>query len=313
MLHDDKKKDEELFDFDSSSKEPIDSGSDPKGSSSSSSRDMNKKTYALPGTGRGPIVVLFGPPAVGKTVTLIRLLTYLKQRLGFEYHLSDNMPDKDGFDDVKNRFKEIMRNASGVSKAPPGTSGLDFLLVDVYDRNENLQYHLLEAPGEDFFNPRVVDPHNREYPLYLEQIFSSSQKKLYLFFFEPNMFDDQTLRHQYGSRLNYFINNVEYVRPNDKVVVVYNKINSIKGESSNRKALRKRLKDEVFSNQRDYSEFGAIVTKKSSTLKNVPLVDFTSGSFNSSAIWRLSDDKYPKSLQDSIDNQLNGSWFKNIF
>lgn len=93
----------------------------------------------------GPLVVLFGPREIGKTVSLIRLCNYLQK-----YEIRPNggfRTDTDSYQRTIDQFQALRQDSNF---APEATGNIDFLLLDVVE-NGNAFCQILEAPGEHFF------------------------------------------------------------------------------------------------------------------------------------------------------------------
>ncbi len=123
----------------------------------------------------GPLVVFFGPRNIGKTVTLLRLCTYISK---YEIRPDESFrTDKAEYKRTIDVFNTVRQNTDF---APSATGTIDFLLLNVtYNGNKFCQ--ILEAPGEHFFD---VKKPSVEYPSYLNQILNSDYKKAFVFFFE---------------------------------------------------------------------------------------------------------------------------------
>ena len=87
-----------------------------------------------------PIVILFGPPACGKTMTLVRLTRYLREN-GYK------------IEPIK----------------------ISFMLVKV-SKNGRTICQILEAPGEYYFNPKAP---RSQFPRYFNAIKSSKNRKIW--------------------------------------------------------------------------------------------------------------------------------------
>lgn len=163
-----------------------------------------------------PLIVLFGPPSCGKTMTLVRLTKYLRSK-GFivtpDREFRPN--DKEYIKDCE-RFDEIVNNPI----AAPGTSG--YMLVDVIsvDAAGKVMCKILEAPGELYFDPQ--NP-NKQYPHYLNKIIYAPNRKVWCAFVEPNWGDGKS-RANYTTRV---ANLKPLMRSADRMIFVFNKIDKL--------------------------------------------------------------------------------------
>ncbi len=128
-----------------------------------------------------PLVIFFGPPDCGKTVALLRLSKYLGKgvvdpEISFR---NDN--------DFKTTLESFNKIRSNDTLTPESTGHVNFLLLRV-TLNSNPYCYILEAPGEHYFNND--SPDFGKYELYLNQIFSSDYRKVFVIFFEEKMFHD---------------------------------------------------------------------------------------------------------------------------
>lgn len=161
-----------------------------------------------------PIVVLFGPPASGKTMTLIRLTRYLQQQ-GYLVR-----PDRLFRDDVTYRnlcdnFPEMVNSVDAVHVA----YRFDCMLVDVLDKKGNRICKILHVPGEDClpWDPKVD---NGTFPKYMYTIMNSRNRKIWVFMVEDSRLSDDD-RKRYVAKIAEL-----QIRMNrqDKAIVLFNKI-----------------------------------------------------------------------------------------
>ena len=91
-----------------------------------------------------PIVVLFGPPACGKTMTLIRMTRFLLS-MGYTINpIRTFRPANDTiYQDICNKFHLIVNS----NFAAQATSRISFMLVEVLDHNQRSICQILEAPN----------------------------------------------------------------------------------------------------------------------------------------------------------------------
>ena len=160
-----------------------------------------------------PIVVLFGPPACGKTMTLVRLTRFLRDN---GYAVSPVRTFRPTFDanysDICDNF-DIMMNQDDAAKS---TSKISFMLVKV-SKNGRTICQILEAPGEYHFNPNVP---KSPFPRYFNAIKSSKNRKIWTILVEPDWQNE-------SDRLNY-VDRIRKLKTQmsvrDNTIIVYNKI-----------------------------------------------------------------------------------------
>ena len=174
----------------------------------------NAKTYNVVITDQdAPMVILFGPPTCGKTMTLVRLTRYLSGTYDF-------MPDQAFRNSTDAEFQELCKNfnaAVGADKAADGTKYIDFMLLRVNERkNGRTICQFVESPGEYLF-----DPENpmADFPAYLHQIIASNNRKIWLIFLESGM--SQANRMAYVRKIQ---NLRSVINSRDRIIFVENKV-----------------------------------------------------------------------------------------
>ena len=103
---------------------------------------------------RTPIVVLFGPPSCGKTMTLVRLTRYLRT-IGLKVEpITSFRPSAD------EHYAKMCKDFPGMigsNDAANSTKNISFMLVRVLDSVGRVKCQILEAPGEYYYNPDDPD------------------------------------------------------------------------------------------------------------------------------------------------------------
>lgn len=160
-----------------------------------------------------PIVILYGPPSCGKTMTLVRLTRFL-QSCGYTV-----VPEKTFRPTYDENYKHLCDNFDQMinsNNAAQSTSNISFMLVKVL-KNGKPVCQLLEAPGEYYFKP---DDPKRDYPAYVNKILQSTNRKVWAVMVEPD-WNDSEPRANYVTRIHNLKSNMA---SRDKVLFVYNKI-----------------------------------------------------------------------------------------
>ena len=161
-----------------------------------------------------PLVVLFGPPSCGKTMTLVRMTRYLRDVLG--YTVSPIKSFRPSYDE---NYRDICENYTSLvnsNNAAESTDKISFMLVAVIKEGRTI-CQILEAPGEYYFNPE--DP-NAQYPTYVYKIIYGSNRKIWCMMVEPDWVD-QDDRRNYSNRIAKL---KPRMKVKDKVVFIFNKI-----------------------------------------------------------------------------------------
>lgn len=160
-----------------------------------------------------PVVILCGPPACGKTMTLVRLARHLRtQGYTVAPEASFRPANDTNYKYVCEHFDDLLNTDS----AAASTSAINFLLVKVFFHGKPI-CQILEAPGEHYFNPN--DP-NAPYPPYLQEIFARGNRRVWIMIVEPNWQNPKD-RNNYVSRLTALKSRM---RPRDRQIFMFNKI-----------------------------------------------------------------------------------------
>ncbi|WP_315599587.1 hypothetical protein [Porphyromonas endodontalis] len=174
--------------------------------------DANKINVTIADT-EAPLLMLFGPPSCGKTMTLIRLTRYLQKK---GYTVAPIPSFRPSYD--KN-YRELCENFNAMinsSDAAKATSNVSFMLVEVLKEGRRI-CQILEAPGEYYFNPETP---MADFPAYFNKIINMTSRKIWLFFLEPIWREEQD-RRNYVKRIEMVKNRS---RAHDKAIFVLNKI-----------------------------------------------------------------------------------------
>jgi hypothetical protein len=166
-----------------------------------------------------PIVILFGPPSCGKTMTLVRLTRYLSSS-GYTVQPDESfrpLSDKNYSDMCKN-FDSLITS----DDAAQSTSRINFMLVKVFREGKPL-CQILEGPGEYYFNP---DQPKAPFPSYVNVIINSKNRKIWAIMLEPsntNSRMDTEARKMYALKINKLKTKIN---ARDKIIFVYNKVDT---------------------------------------------------------------------------------------
>ncbi len=165
-----------------------------------------------------PIVVLFGPPACGKTMTLVRLSRYLRDVLNYTVQPDNKFrPDDDvNYQKMCSEFNDMLSS----DQAAKSTSNMSFMLVRVLDKHGNLLVQLLEAPGELYYNPNDKREPNVDFPRPVRVIRSSKHRKIWCHMLEPNW--------EFHSQAGKYVDKIKKLHSSPKVgdsnIFIFNKV-----------------------------------------------------------------------------------------
>lgn len=174
--------------------------------------DPNKIIVTIPDQ-ETPIVILYGPPSCGKTMTLVRLARYLRTQ-GYRVN-----PDRAFRPKNDKNFKRMCDGFDAMlnsNQAAKSTQYMSFMLVKVLDKESRPVCQILEAPGELYFNG---DP-NKPYPTYVHSIIASPNRKVWAVMVEPD-WDDVQMRANYVTRIEDLKHKCS---ARDKYLFVLNKV-----------------------------------------------------------------------------------------
>lgn len=184
-----------------------------KGLSNEEYNDPNQIRVTLANP-KVPIVVLFGPPACGKTMTLVRLARYLNKQ---GYKISPVRTFRPNYDLNYIKLCENFGQMINSTDAAKSTDSVSFMLVDVINRDGKCLCQILEAPGEFYFDR---DKPNKAYPSYVNTIIACNNRKLWAIMVEPDWQNPED-RENYVSRINELS---RQMASKDKTLFIFNKI-----------------------------------------------------------------------------------------
>ena len=249
-----------------------------------------------------PIVVLFGPPSCGKTMTLVRLTRYLRT-IGFNVEpITSFRPSAD------EHYAKMCRDFPGMigsSDAANSTKNISFMLVRVLDSVGRVKCQILEAPGEYYYNPDDPDEPMVDFPRYVNAIKHSSNRKIWCYMVEPRWkYADQSVN--YVKKIHTLKRNM---RPIDKAIFIFNKIDLtpfvISPGQVNLRSARTEIENlypGIFTPFRVRGIFG--------TSDNFELVPFHTGDYSKKIAGGYSFEEgpveYPKKLWNTIVNMIKG-------
>lgn len=255
---------------------------------------------------KSPIVMLFGPPTSGKSMTLVRLARYLRKQ-GYTVKADSTFKSSRVYKDRCDTFHKNLNT----TEALPGNPFDEFLLVKIIHHGKTV-CQILEAPGEHYFNPKNpedIDVHNFR-PYLTEMTRNLTNRKIWVFLAEAQWNVHSTIKEAYVSRIRNCKH--QLIKRNDDVVILYNKVDQ-KGElfedaKLHLSAAEQAMKDEyeglssVFKNNNPITSLW-----RESNYRFVP---FCSGYFTKQGgggkRFNESEERYPRHLWDELRSCFNG-------
>lgn len=174
--------------------------------------DPNKINVTIADT-QAPLIILFGPRACGKTMTVIRLTRYLNKHGYVVAPVRSFRPNYDEhYQRICNEFDNLVTN----TEAADSTYLISFMLLEVLKDGRRI-CQILEAPGEFYFDPKTP---NAPFPNYFNTITNCNIRKIWTLMIEPD-WEDERDRMNYARRITTLS---QKLRPTDHVIFLFNKI-----------------------------------------------------------------------------------------
>ena len=246
-----------------------------------------------------PIVMLFGPPSSGKSMTIVRLARYLRDR-GYVIKADPTFKSSDKY---KARCEQFHRDLN--SREPlPGTAKNEFLMVQIHHHGKVI-CQILEAPGEDYFNGETSVSNLRPY---MQEITTNPKnRKVWVFITEAIWSAKAKRKEAYVQRIKNFRN--QYQKPSDRVVLLYNKVDKkeelMVGGKVHQAAALKAMEDEyegiseIFKNPNPITSLWRPY--------NYTFVPFKTGTYHEpEGRFTPSEDKYPAHLWSVLTKCFRG-------
>lgn len=242
---------------------------------------------------RTPIIILFGPPACGKTMIMIRLTRFL-QKLGYQVIPDGSFRPKydKNYEELSN--KDNFLDFINKEFAAGSTNRISFMLLNVI-KNGTTVCQILEAPGEHYHDPN--NP-SAQFPRYLHYIINTKNPKTWLIINELDWID--------ASKRSAYVNKIQalkqHIGKRDSAIFVCNKIDKsihvIDRASVNKKAAMRAFGQQYSGIFTPFTRNGLFFKKK-----DYEFVPFSTGVYmktDSGQIFVEGDDIYPRLLWNTL-------------
>ena len=279
-----------------------------KGLSKEEYNDPNQIRVTI-ADGRAPLVVLFGPPACGKTMTLVRLARYLNKN-GYKVAPVKTFRPSDDKNYVEICNQENFNKIINSSDAANSTANISFMLVEILKDGKRL-CQILESPGEYLFNPNKP---SEGFPSYVHTIIHCNNRKLWAIMVEPDWRDTED-RVNYVARINELSTQMDV---KDKTLFIFNKIDKTnfmrkKGQINIPEA-RRNIGDlypgifEMFRNQNPITKLWKDYLCGFVPFQTGTYTPTTKKDSKGNAVWNYQEgsDYYPQMLWNEIRKSITG-------
>lgn len=261
------------------------------------------------GDTQAPVIILFGAPGSGKSMTLVRLARYLRKVKGLTVKADCSFKSGDFYVNLCNQFD----NSLNANTAVPPTKDDEFLMVKIYE-NGRLVAHILEAPGEHFFKP--LSPNEKRIPgqinmrPYLTKIINQiPNRRIWAFLLKAQWGFD-------GNNYDAFVDTIRtcknmFIQPTDRTILLYNQVDKLNHLYQSARIMPKRAESEM---KGEYSGIEGVFRNTNpitSLWKNYTysFVPFSTGTYeveNGEKVYTESPNYFPEMLWETLKKCIKG-------
>lgn len=189
------------------------------------------------GDHHAPVIILFGAPGSGKSMTLVRLARYLRNVKKMTVAADRTFKSGDSYVELCTQFENHLYTRTAL----PGTKDDEFLMVKIYE-NGHLIAHVLEAPGEHFFKPlspkdTYISGQMNMRPYLTKIIDQIPNRRIWVFLLQAQWGFD-------SKNYDAFVDTIKtckdrFIQPTDRTILLYNQVDVITHLFKNAKILPK--------------------------------------------------------------------------
>ena len=256
-----------------------------------------------------PIVVLFGPPQCGKSMTMVRLAEYLTHP-SRGYTVTPDRSFRMSFDETYrincDNFDGMLNNIWAAEK----NLGLAFMNLIVFKDGRPI-VQILEAPGEHYYDPSDNAEPKGSFLPYITKVIQSRNRKIWIYMTEPN-WKNPIDRQNYSTKVQLMKRSISR---RDRSIILFNKVDTTNlfhttGEINKKQA--ERYVDNqypgLFDSFKNENPITSLWRKY-----NCKFVPFVTGTYATVLVdgrnaqrYTSGPDKYPQALWNCILKIVNG-------
>lgn len=260
------------------------------------------------GDSSAPVIILFGSPASGKSMTLVRLARYLRKK-GLTVKADRTFKSGQAYIDLCNQFENHLNTRTAL----PGTKDDEFLMVRIYE-NGRLITHILEAPGEHFFKPLSSNETHVSGQLnlrpYLTKIIDQiPNRRIWAFLLQAQWPVD-------GNNYDAFVDTVrtcknKFIQSTDRTVLLYNQVDVLSHIYIDGKVIPKYAEQTMKSEYTGINEIFRNTNPITSLWRDYTyfFVPFSTGTYTmekGEKVYTESNDYFPMTLWETLKKCIKG-------
>lgn len=261
------------------------------------------------GDRQAPVIILFGTPASGKSMTLVRLARYLRKVKGLTVAADRTFKSGDSYVELCNQFEKHLNTRTAL----PSTKDDEFLMVKIYE-NGRLVAHILEAPGEHFFKPLSpkemhISGQINMRPYLTKIIDQIPNRRIWAFLLQAQWGFD-------GKNYDAFVDTIRtckdrFIQPTDRTILLYNQVDVLNHLFKNARIMPKQAElamrgeysgiDGIFKNTNPITSLW-----KDFTYSFVPFSTGTYSMEKGEKVYTESKDYFPEMLWETLKKCIKG-------